>query len=91
MTNKVSKYTNYSMEDLEKEQDKIQTNITDIFIRYFTKLEDVSTGFDFSVIPLDFDASLHISIKDNFESRSVAFNELFELSRKYKLQRNIKR
>lgn len=86
MTNKASKYLNYSIEDLEKEQDKIQTNITDIFIRYFTKLEDVSTGLDFSVIPLDIDASLHISIKDNFESRSTVFNELFELSKKYKSQ-----
>lgn len=92
MTNKVSKYTDYSMEDLEKEQDKIQTNITDIFIRYFTKLEDVCTGLDFSAIPLDIDASLHISIKDNFESRSVVFNELFDLSKKYKSQEeNIKR
>lgn len=89
MENKVSKDPTYTMEDLERDQDKIQSNITDIFIRYFTKLEDVCIGLDFCSIPLEVDTDLHINIRDNFESRSVAFNELFQLVQEYKNTNNL--
>lgn len=84
MTNKVSRIPNYSIGDLERDQDKIQSNITDIFIRYFTKLEDVTIGMDFCTIPLETDTDLHIAIRENFESRSTVFNEIFQLVQKYK-------
>lgn len=91
MTNKVVRDSNYSMEDLEKSQDKIQSNITEIFIRYFTKLEDVCVGLDFFSIPLEADTDLRINIRENFESRSVAFNELFQLVQEYKNNNNLTR
>ena len=84
MYNKVKRNLNLSLVDAENDQDKIQSNITDIFIRYFTKLKDVSNGLEFLSLPFELDTSLMVNIEDNFESRSVAFNELFNLVKEYK-------
>lgn len=74
----------FSFADGEEEQDKIQNNITNILIQYFKKLEDTSYGMDFSIAPFELDNNLHINMSENFESRSIAFNELFRLSKEYK-------
>lgn len=86
--NKAKRLQNISIEEIDKEQEHIQTNITDIFIRYFTKLEDVTEGMEFTSIPLELDSSLHIQINDNLQSRSLAFNELFNLANEYKKRKN---
>ncbi len=78
----------FSLMEKEKEQESIQTNITDIFIRYFKKLEDVSTGMDFYLVPFELDNNLHIKLAKDFESRSQVFNELFNLANNYKEERN---
>lgn len=86
--NKAKRNQNISIEEIDKEQEHIQTNITDIFIRYFTKLEDVTEGMEFTSFPLELDSNLHIKINDNLQSRSMAFNELFNLANEYKKQEN---
>ncbi len=82
-----NKNNGISFSDKEQEQNSIQHNITDIFIRYFKKLEDVSTGMDFSLAPFDLDNNLHINLTPDFESRSVVFNELYTLASEYKNQK----
>lgn len=84
MYNKAKRLPNFSLYDIEEEQDKIQNNITNIFIRYITKLEDVSNGIDFTAIPYESDTNLCIRVSDTFQSRSIAFNELFKLAKEYK-------
>ncbi|MDE5888882.1 MAG: hypothetical protein K2H20_02560, partial [Bacilli bacterium] len=86
--NKAKHNQNFSLSDSEKDQEMIQNNITDIFIRYFKKLEDVSIGIDFYAVPFELDSNLHIKMKEDFESRSVAFNEIFKLANEHKYQRN---
>lgn len=86
--NRARVYKDFSIEEKIKEQERLQTNITDIFLRYFTKLEDVSTGMIFQSVPYEIDSNLHIIMANNFESRSVAFNELFKLSNEYKKHNN---
>lgn len=89
MYNKSKMNLNFSLVDIEKEQDKIQSKITDVFMRYFTKLEDVSNGINFYTIPFEADTNFHVNIKHDFESRSTAFNEIFNLVREYKHQKTI--
>lgn len=84
MYNKAKRNPNSSLFDIEKEQYRIQNNITDVFIRYFTKLEGICSGIDFDSIPFETDAKLHINIKQDFESKCLAFNELFNLVNEYK-------
>ncbi len=80
--NKIKKNVDLSLEDLKANQERLQTNITDAFIRYFTKLEDVSNGLDFKMVPFEGDSNLHIQVNQDIESRSVAFNEIFKLVNK---------
>lgn len=78
LINKAKNKGDINIESITEEQEQIQNNITNIFIRYFTKLEDVTNGLDLSLEPFAVDASLHISLDDNFESRSTLFNELHD-------------
>lgn len=80
---KIKMNTSLSFADKEAEQDKIQNNVTNILIQYFKKLEDTSYGMEFSSLPYELDDKLEINMQDNFESRSVAFNELFRLAKEY--------
>lgn len=84
MLKKAERNPNILIEDIEQEQNKIQSNITDIFLRYFTKLEDVTSGIEFLSLPYDIDSNLHIKIDENIESRSTVFNELFNQINNYK-------
>ncbi len=77
--------------DLDNEQDRIQNNITDIFIRYFTKIEDISDGIDLSVIPFESNSNLGVKINSDFKSRCTVFNELFNLVNEYKDQKDLGR
>ena len=86
--NKAKIYKDFSIEEKEEEQEQLQGNITDIFLRYFKKLEDVSTGMIFQAVPYEIDGNLHISMNRDFESRSIAFNELFRLADEYKNNKN---
>lgn len=86
MYNKAKRYLNISLSDIE--QDNIQNNITNIFIRYFTKLEDVTTGMRFGTEPFELDSNLHVYIDEDFESRCIAFNELFNLVNEYKCKKS---
>ena len=68
----------------EEEHDKLQSNIMDNLLRYFTKLSDVTIGLDITAFPCEGDFSLKLKTMDFIESRSVAFNELFKLVGDYK-------
>lgn len=85
---KVRKEIDKSLLEKEKEQENIQNNVTNILLRYFKKIEDVSKGLEFYAVPFDIDNNLHIMMKENVESRCIAFNELLELVTEYKSQRN---
>lgn len=84
MFEKNRKHPDVSFSILEKEQDIIQNNITNVFIRYFTKLEDVTNGMNIMSVPFEIDEYLHLVMQEHIESRSVAFNELFQLVNEYK-------
>jgi len=75
-----------SKEEIEVYQESIQNNITNVFMRYFTKLEDVSTGLDFLSVPFEIDDRLHISMDDDFISRAPVFNEIYNKVLEYKLE-----
>lgn len=75
-----------SKEEMEVYQDNIQNNITNVFIRNFTKLEDVSNGLNFSSIPFDIDDRLHIVMDKDFSSRAPVFNEIYNKVLEYKLE-----
>ena len=68
----------------EEEHDKLQSNITDNLLRYFTKLSDVTIGLDIISFPHEADFSLKLKTAEAIESRSEAFNELFKLISDYK-------
>lgn len=86
--NKIEKDPNFPLVDIKKGHDRIQHNITNTFIRYFEKLENISDGIDFYSLPFELDNKLHISVKQDFVSRSVAFNEIFKLASEYKNKKN---
>ncbi|MCM1053384.1 MAG: hypothetical protein NC483_05375 [Ruminococcus sp.] len=88
MCDRAKRNNNIPLDDIEKEQDMIQNNITNIFLRYFTKLEDITNGINFTSIPFESSDNLNINISQNLESRSVAFNELFKIVNEYKSQNN---
>jgi len=75
-----------SQEEMEMYQDNIQNNITNVFIRDFTKLEDVSTGLNFSAVPFEIDDRLHIIMDEDFTSRAPVFNEIYNKVLEYKLE-----
>ena len=75
-----------SKEEIEKYQENIQNNITNVFMRYFTKLEDVSTGLDFLSVPFEIDDRLHIRMDDDFISRAPVFNEIYNKVLDYNLE-----
>ncbi len=79
--------SNENLLDMELNQEKIQNNLTDILIRYFTKLESVSEGIEFSSIN-EVDSNLYIKIKENFNSKSVAFNEIFNAVKENKYKKS---
>ncbi len=83
LINKAGRNPDITQEDIEREQIKIQSNLTDILIRYFTKLEDVTEGMDLSLTPLEMDSNLHIQMSDSINSRSILFNELFTKAKDY--------
>ncbi len=85
---KSKKIPNFSLEDMIQEQSRIQNNATNILIRYFEKLEKVSNGINFNSFSFEADSNLHINIKQDFESKSVAFNEIFKLVGEYKGKKN---
>lgn len=89
----LSKKKDMSLEEAHEYQERLQTNITNVFIRNFTKLEDVSQGIDFLAAPFELDDRLHISIQDDFMSRAPLFNEVYNKIQEYKeenreIQRN---
>lgn len=82
--NKAIQKNNILVDDIQNKQNKIQNNITNIFIRYFTKIEDVTKGIEFSAIPIEMDNNFHLRITEDFESRCAVFNELYNLANEYK-------
>ncbi|MCI8778331.1 MAG: hypothetical protein HFI87_04220 [Bacilli bacterium] len=86
--NKSKNNSALSLLDIKKDQNRIQNNITNILILYFEKLEKVSKGINFHSLPFELDSSLYISIEQDFESRSIAFNEIFGLVSEYKNKKN---
>lgn len=84
VTDKLAEY----FASIEEKQDKLQSSITDNLIRYFTKLGDVTGGMNFTSIPFEADINLKLKISESIESRSVAFNDLFQLVKDYKEREN---
>ena len=66
----------HSKEEKDDYHNSLQFNITNVFMRYFTKIEDVTTGMNIDSAPFDLDDRLHLSITEPFSSRAVVFNEL---------------
>lgn len=85
---KAKRNNNYNEDVLDEEQTRIQTTLTDIFIRYFTKIEDVTEGVEITKVPFIDDANMHVQVADNIQSRCIAFNELFQLTNTIKKQRS---
>lgn len=86
--NKSKNDPNFSLLDMEKGQSRIQNNITNILVRYFEKLGSISKGINIHSLPFESDSNFYINIEQDFESRSIAFNEIFELVSEYKNKRN---
>lgn len=80
ITDKLAEY----FANIEEKQDKLQSSITDNLLRYFTKLGDVTNGMKLTSIPFEADINLKLKISESIESRSVAFNDLFQLVKEYK-------
>lgn len=80
LSNKKNLTTNEAFEY----QEKLQTNITNAFIRNFTKLEDVTKGIDILLSPFEIDDRLHLNIQDDLISRAPLFNEIYNKVQKYK-------
>ncbi len=89
--NKASRDASNSIIDMENEQNKIQKNITDTLILYFKKIEEVSEGMDFTALPYELDANLHLKISSHFKSRNIIFNELFALVNEFNNKNNLSR
>lgn len=70
--------TDMTEEEKDDYHNSLQFNITNVFMRYFTKIEDVTTGMNIDSAPFDLDDRLHLSITEPFSSRAVVFNELME-------------
>lgn len=70
--------------NIEENHDKLQSSITDNLIRYFTKLGDITRGIKYTSIPFEADTNLKLTISESIESRSIAFNDLFQLVKDYK-------
>ena len=87
---KAYKNNDYSLAKIEAEHYRIQKNITDILIRYFTKIEDVSSGLDITYMPFSKDSNLHLSLSKSFISRCKAFNEVYKLISDYLKNNNQK-
>lgn len=88
MYNKSKNKPDFSLSDMEKEQSRIQNNITNILFRYFEKLGSMSEGINFHSLPFESDSNFYISMGQDFESRSIAFNEIFGLVSEYKNKKN---
>lgn len=88
MLNKAKRNMDITILDIDREQDKIQSNITDIFIRYFTKLEDVTDGMEIQGFPFELDSNMHIKMGEDINSRSSMFNEIFAMSKDKRKQNN---
>lgn len=87
---KISLYNknNMTIEEQEVYQANIQNNITDVFIRDFTKLEDISNGLNFTSFPFEFDDRLHIIMEEDFSSRAPVFNEIYNKIGEYIRENN---
>ncbi len=72
--------------DIDSEQEKIQYNITNIFLHYFTKISEVSNGLEFLSIPFEEDTNLRVRLNEDFNSRCSVFNELLSLVNEYNYQ-----
>ncbi len=84
MHNKVKRNSSLSLSDLEENQEKIQENITQILLRYFTKIMDTSEGLEFIAWPFEIDSNAYLRINKPFISRCPVFNELNDLIATYK-------
>lgn len=83
LLDKARRNPNLKKEDLEEMQNKLQTNITDIFIRYITKLQEVTDGIDLVSIPFEIDSNLHIKIDKETKSSAKLFEEILQKYREY--------
>lgn len=79
-----------SIEEINEKHDKIQNVLTDILMRYFTKLIDVSEGLDIIAVPFHIDSNLHLHMTDKFISRCQVFNELYSLIDELRNQKKLK-
>lgn len=91
LVNKVKREPNISLEEVISDQERIQNSITDILIRYFTKLEDVTEGMEIGLAPFEGDANLHVTMNNEINSRSVLFNELFYKAKDMKKKNHLGR
>ena len=77
---------NLPFQDMLNNQETIQNNITNTFIRYFIKITEVSSGINFITIPTMDSSNLNIQIEPTFISNSLVFNEIFNLITNSKIQ-----
>lgn len=72
---------------LNKEHERIQSNLSEKFIRTFLRLSHHFDGLEVTAFPFDIDSSLHIKNNCKLECNNQLLKEMYEIG----LQKNIRR
>ncbi len=62
-------------------QESIQTNLTEVLTRYYSKLEAISESLNYISFPFEADDKIHLRLDPNEVSKCPVFNELVEYNR----------
>ena len=66
--------------EIEK-QELIQTNLTNVLVRYYSKLEGISDSLNYTSFPFEEDDKIHLRLDPNEVSKCPVFNELVEYNK----------
>lgn len=70
-------------------QESIQTNLTNVLARYYSKLEDISDSLIYTYFPFEEDDKLHLRLDPNGISKCPVFNELVEYNKNNNVVRHL--
>ena len=71
-------------EEKKAEMDKqelIQTNLINVLVRYYSKLEGISDSLNYTSFPFEEDDKIHLRLDPNEVSKCPVFNELVEYNK----------
>lgn len=66
--------------EIEK-QELIQNNLTNVLVRYYSKLEGISDSLNYTSFPFEEDDKIHLRLDPNEVSKCPVFNELVEYNK----------